>query len=88
MHALCCEAKIVSPSQRLAHHITMPRVNYYAAANHEAASKFVGQASFTANYSANWPAEPQPEPNELYGLPPADPVEWGPNGGCVAREIG
>jgi hypothetical protein len=58
MQALCCEAKIVSPSQRLAHHITMPRVNYYAAANHEAASKFVDQGSFAANYSAVWAEEP------------------------------
>jgi hypothetical protein len=60
MQARCCEAKIVSPSQRLAHHITMPRVNYYAAANHEAASKFIDQGSFAANYSASWSAEPPP----------------------------
>jgi hypothetical protein len=49
MQALCCEAKIVSPSQRLAHHITMADVNYYAADNHEAASKFIDQKVFGLN---------------------------------------
>jgi hypothetical protein len=58
MQARCCEAKIVSPSQRLAHHITMSHVNYYAAVHHEAASKFIAQGSFAANYSAVWSAEP------------------------------
>jgi hypothetical protein len=58
MQARCCEAKIVSSSQRLAHHITMPRVNYYAAAHHEAASKFIDQGSSAANYSAVWSEEP------------------------------
>jgi hypothetical protein len=36
----------------------MGHANYYAAANHEAASKFVGQGSFASNYSAGSSLEP------------------------------
>jgi hypothetical protein len=54
----------------------MPHVNYYAAAHHEAASKFIGQASFAAIYSAVWSAEPPSGAYKLHGLPLADPVEW------------
>jgi hypothetical protein len=35
----------------------MGRANYYAAANHEAASKFVGQERFAAKYLAGEPVE-------------------------------
>jgi hypothetical protein len=43
--------------------------DYYAAAHHEAASKFVGQKIFRLNIQ-------QTIAVRLYGLPLTDPVQW------------
>jgi hypothetical protein len=61
-------------------------VSYYVAANHETASKFIGQGNFSAKYSAGDLAEPLCfEAQQLYGLLLADPVQWRLSGGCLSR---
>jgi len=55
--------------QRLVSHITIPQADYYDAAHHETASKFIGQKMFRLNIQ-------QSVAERLYGLPLADPVQW------------
>jgi hypothetical protein len=57
-------------ARRLVSHITMSHADYYDAANHETASKFVGQKIFRLNIQ-------QTIAVRLYGLPLTDPVQWG-----------
>src|SRR5260370_40301922 len=65
----------------------MGHADYYVSANHETASKFVGQRIFAANYSAGkWAGLLLHEANNGGGLLLDDPVQWGPNGTCLARE--
>jgi hypothetical protein len=55
----------------------MADANYYAPANHEAASKIVGQGNFPAKYSAGKPKSCRSKPANSDGLLLADPVQWG-----------
>jgi hypothetical protein len=65
----------------------MGHASYYVAANHEAASKFIGQGNLSAKYSAGDLAEPLCfEAKQLYGHLLADPVQWRLTGGCLSRE--
>jgi hypothetical protein len=50
--------------------------NYYAAANHEAASQFVGQRNFAVKYAAGAWTGNLLAAAQLYGLPLSDPVQW------------
>src|SRR6202521_1940762 len=64
-------------SRRLIPHITMAHANYYDPANHEGASKIVGQGIFSAKYSAGEPKSSCSKPVNSDGLLLADPVQWG-----------
>jgi hypothetical protein len=50
--------------------------NYYAVANHEAASQFVGQRNFAVKYAAGAWTGNLLAAAQLYGLPLSDPVQW------------
>jgi hypothetical protein len=55
----------------------MAIANYYAAADHEAASQIVGQNGLAVKYSAAGLTGGLPfEANNGGGLPLADPVQW------------
>jgi hypothetical protein len=57
--------------------IAMAIANYYAAADHEAASQFVGQSRYAVKYSAVGLTGGLPlEANNGGGLLLADPVQW------------
>jgi hypothetical protein len=58
----------------------MPRADYYGAANHEAASKFLIQTISAANYSAADWAGLLSAPDNSHGLTSADPVQCRPDG--------
>jgi hypothetical protein len=64
----------------------MGHADYYDPANHETASKFVGQKDFSATYSAGDRAELLSKPNNFHGLPAADPVQWRPDGARLPRK--
>jgi hypothetical protein len=55
----------------------MADVNYYDPANHEGASKIVGQGNFPAKYSAGEPKSSCSTPVNSDGLLLADPLQWG-----------
>jgi hypothetical protein len=73
-------------SRRLVPHITMAHANYYDPANHEGASKIVGQGIFSAKYSAGEAKCSCSKPANSDGLLLADPVQWGRRTTPVLRE--
>src|SRR5713226_1042558 len=72
--------------RRLVVEVMMAHANYYDPANHEAASKIVGQGNFSAKYSAGGPKSSWSKPANSGGLPLADPVQWGRPTTAALRE--
>jgi hypothetical protein len=67
--------------------IAMGDADYYVSAHHETASQFVGQKNSRPNIQHSYRRDDLwLESDNFGGLPLADPVQWRPNGACLARQ--